>query len=237
MHLTYGYVKCKLVSNPTLKASRHDNETQYHLHTSLDVGESKPWDSAINVGTNDSDDLLQYKLIFDFSHPITEELRTKDLGFNQLSGNEVLPALDFLRSDILRNTGPWRNSDIMDGSEEVEPVASLIRLLKRARSTNADVYIFGREYSTDNGIHDVHMNQGSSGAFVNDGKDNHNDHNDVWQDGAVLVDFGEPQLAAYFTAFSQQCVPTDGLGNPKRDAHPVTISDDASMVADEAVAP
>ena len=64
MALTYGFLKCKIVSDPALKASRHKNEMQYHLHSTLEVaeddGSTRQWDSAINVGTNDSDDLLKY---------------------------------------------------------------------------------------------------------------------------------------------------------------------------------
>lgn len=73
------------------------------------------------------------------------------------------------------------------------------------------------------------MNQGSSGSFLNNGVDDHNDHNDLWQDGAVVVDVGEPELAAYFTSFTQQLVPTDNLGNPEKGSHPVGISDDGSL--------
>lgn len=73
------------------------------------------------------------------------------------------------------------------------------------------------------------MNQGSSGGFINNGHDDHNDHNDVWQDGAVLVDLGEPEWAGYFTAFTQQKVPTDGRGNPASGSHGITDSDDGSM--------
>lgn len=62
MTLTYGYVKCTVVSEPVLKGSRHGHETQYHLHANLRVG-SENWDTAINVGTNDADDLLKYKLV------------------------------------------------------------------------------------------------------------------------------------------------------------------------------
>jgi uncharacterized protein YukJ len=108
----------------------------------------------------------------------------------------------------------------MDGSELAEPVASLLRLFENARAKNADVYIFGRKYTTGLGIHDVHMNQGSTGSFLNRGNDS-NDHNDVWQDGAVLVDLGEPEWAGYFTAFTQQLVPTDDLGNPKKGGHSI----------------
>jgi len=36
-------------------------------------------------------------------------------------------------------------------------------------------------------------------------------------------------LAAYFTAFTQQMVPTDQLGNPENTSHPVSVSDDGSL--------
>jgi uncharacterized protein YukJ len=64
---------------------------------------------------------------------------------------------------------------------------------------------------------------------LNNGVNDHNDHNDVWQDGGVVVDLGKPELAAYFTAFTQQFVPTDNLGNPEGGAHPVGVADDGSL--------
>jgi hypothetical protein len=112
------------------------------------------------------------------------------------------------------NTGKWRDSDVMDGSDAVEPAGSLKRLLSRARQNNLDVYIFGCFYSQGGGLHDVHLNQGSTKSFVHRPGDDSNDHNDIWQDGAVLVDVGEAEWAAYFSAFNQQLVPTDDLGNP-----------------------
>jgi hypothetical protein len=57
------------------------------------------------------------------------------------------------------------------------------------------------------GVHDIHMNQGSQGAhFFNDGTDK--DGNLIWQDGAVIIDFGT-SWSAYFAVFTQQVVPTD----------------------------
>jgi hypothetical protein len=58
MTLRYGHVRAKVISVTGLKASRHRNEIQYHLHASMRVG-AQTWDVAINVGTNDADDLLQ----------------------------------------------------------------------------------------------------------------------------------------------------------------------------------
>jgi hypothetical protein len=235
MALTYGFVKCKVITEPKLKPSRHKQETQYHLHVTLNVpgaagGAAKHWDTAINVGTNDADDLLKYKIVFDYHHAVLGPLKAAQPGFHDLTGTAALPALDFLRS-VLAETGAWRDSDVLDGTDHPEPVASLKRLLHRAHSQQSDVYIFGRSYSGgDLGIHDVHMNQGSqTSAFLNNGKDDHNDHNDVWQDGAVLVDLGQPEWAGYFTTFTQQLVPTDDLGNPDADSHPVEDSDAGSL--------
>jgi uncharacterized protein YukJ len=219
--LPYGFVKAKLTSTPFMKGTHRKHETQYHLHCSLSV-DGAPWDVAINVGTNDADDLLKYKLVYDFRHPLIQTLAAAPSGAAEaLTDVQKLPALDFMRSDLLDNTGAWRDSDVMDGSDLVEPAASLKRLLVRAHQNNLDVYVFGRFYSEGDGIHDTHMNQGSTGSFIHRDGDDSNDHNDVWQDGALLVDVGEPEWAAYFAAFNQQLVPTDDLGNPKPGAETI----------------
>jgi hypothetical protein len=225
-----------VISEPRLQSKRRKREVQYHLHVTLQAtgdqgGAAEHWDTAINVGTNDADDLLKYKLVFDFHHALLNALKSAPLGFQDLTDAGKLPALDFLRSDVLAETGDWRQSDVLDGTDHPEPVASLKRLLQRAHAKQFDVYIYGRTYSGgDLGIHDVHMNQGSqSDAFLNNGTDDHNDHNDIWQDGAVLVDVGEPEWAGYFTAFTQQLVPTDELGNPAGDSHPIEDSDPGSL--------
>lgn len=213
MTLAYGFAKARITSEPRLTSSRQHHEIQYHLHVGMLIDDEE-WDFAINVGTNDADDLLKYKLVFDFRHPIIQTLAASESGVHDLTGQSALPALDFLRSDLLTNTGRWRDSDVMDGSDVVEPVASLKRLLSRAQQDNRDVYVFGRFYVDGNGIHDVHMNQGSTGGYIHRAGSDANDHNDIWQDGAVLIDVGEPEWAAYFAAFNQQLVPTDELGNP-----------------------
>ena len=232
----YGFVKCKVVSDPhlTSKYLQDQQETQYHLHATLRVttpdGQTEDWETAINVGTDDADDLLNYKLVYDYHHPIRTVLAASASGLNDLTVTDQLPALDFLRSDVLAETGPWRRSDVMDGSEDAEPYASLKRLLQKARAKGADVYVFGRMYAPpDKGVHDVHMNQGSKGRFIHKPNSNKKEQNETWQDGAVLVDLGQPQWAAYFTAFTQQFVPTDDLGNPDHDSHRITEADDGSM--------
>ncbi|PVX85062.1 DUF2278 family protein [Paraburkholderia unamae] len=221
MALPYGFVKAKIVSTPQLKSTRRPHEVQYHLHFGITVN-GAPWDIAVNVGTTDADDLLKYQLVFDFRHSVLTTLKSTSPGSTDLTGTDALPALDFLRSDFLAKTGAWRNSDVMDGSDQVEPVASLQRLLLRAQQSSLDVYVFGRFYSEGDGVHDVHMNQGSRGEFIHHAGDDSNDHNDIWQDGALLVDLGEPEWALYAAAFDQQYVPTDDLGNPAPGSQPIS---------------
>jgi uncharacterized protein YukJ len=220
MTLAYGYVKAKIVSKPVLKPSRHSHEIQYHLHFKLLVDGEK-WDVAINVGTNDDDDLLKYKLSYNFQHPIIQTLAGAEAGSHDLTGQTALPALDLMRSDLLAGTGKWRDSDVMDGSDVPEPSASLKRLLLKAQQKKFDVYVFGRFYTEGDGIHDTHLNQGSTKSFIHRDGDDSNDHNEIWQDGAVMVDVGEEDWAAYFAAFNQQLVPTDDLGNPLPNAAPI----------------
>lgn len=221
MALPYGFVKTKIVSAPQLKSTHRPHEVQYHLHFSVSV-DGAQWDIAVNVGTTDADDLLKYKLVYDFRHPIIEQLKAASTGSTTLTGAQALPALDFQRSDFLANTGAWRNSDVMDGSDNVLPVSSLQRLLLNAQQSSFDVYVFGRFYSEGDGLHDVHMNQGSKGEFIHRKGNDKNDHNDIWQDGALLVDLGQPQWALYAAAFDQQYLPTDDLGNPTADSKPIS---------------
>lgn len=174
MSLNYGFGKCKVVSDPVPKPSRHKQEIPYHLHATLGVpgsdGTAQNWDSAISVGANDTDDLLRYRLAFDYHNPILTTLKAAAAGFS-----------------------------------DPEPVASLRKLLTTAHSTGVHVYIFGRTYTDGSpGIHDVHMNQGSSGSFLDNGQDDHNDHNDIWQDGAVLVDLGNPDQSSHSRFQSRQ---------------------------------
>ena len=133
-------------------------EVEYHLHVSLDVnGES--WDAAANVGTDNADDQLKYKIVRDFHHPIVQTLRSGSEGVTDLTGTVTLPALNFMRSDILNGTGPCLDSDVLNGGEGQQPVADLKGLLEKALEAKADVYVFGRFYTHGgNGVHDVHMN-------------------------------------------------------------------------------
>jgi hypothetical protein len=39
------------------------------------------WDIAVNVGTSDADDLLRFKLVYNFRYPIIQALADRIAGF------------------------------------------------------------------------------------------------------------------------------------------------------------
>jgi hypothetical protein len=84
MALQYGFTKSKVKAVAGLKGAGHRSEIRYHVHITLALPDGY-WDVAINVGTNDADDLLKYKLIYDFHYPITAALATEAEGFNDLA--------------------------------------------------------------------------------------------------------------------------------------------------------
>jgi hypothetical protein len=60
--------------------------------------------------------------------------------------------------------------------------------------------VFG--FSPGNGVHDIHMNQGNTGRFVED--------DGVWQDGGLLLHYpGQDQWVGVFLAFQSQAWHTD----------------------------
>lgn len=57
-----------------LSGAGHRSETQYHVHITLKQPDDD-WEVAINVGTNDTDYLRQYKLVYDFHRRSLARLR------------------------------------------------------------------------------------------------------------------------------------------------------------------
>ena len=181
-----------------------DNESP-HIHLFYDDGSGGQYDgtrrASINVKSQSSVSELVYWLIRDFRHPIVEELGNLDMGFHNLENNPQGGGLDYIRGNlitfeqgrILPHDQPGVKDDIID---YVFP--ELIAAINR----NATIYLFGEPYSDNQGIHDIHMNQGSVGRFKKS--------NGVWQDGGIIIGFpSEKRFDAIFLAFASQAVHTD----------------------------
>lgn len=211
-----------------------------HIHLFYDDGSGGNFDNArrasINVKSGSELSELVFWLVQDFQHPIVDELRGLAMGFQGIPSQAGGIALDYIRGNLidfsqgrlLPHDRPGAGDDIID---------FVMPELQAAINRNGTLYLFGEPYDDMQGIHDIHMNQGSQGRFKQ--------YNGVWQDGGVIIHFpDEDRFAAIFLAFASQAVHTDeaeGHGLPGSqnlaqllgqggDGGDITIADDLRVV-------
>jgi uncharacterized protein YukJ len=173
---------------------------------------------AVNVQSADGSEVL-YHVDEAFMHPLTQQLVTMSDGRHEVVSQPGGIALDFVRGNLgiarkdfmpLPLSAPGGDNDLND---------KLDHYVQRAMSEHdARVFTFGSfflnpgkkdEYfgfKPAQGIHDVHFNQGNSGAFQKD--------DGIWQDGALLFFFpSDARWVAVFLAFQSQSWQTDAMGH------------------------
>lgn len=179
------------------------------------VDQTTDYRIAVNVRSQLAPSEVEYIVIEEFSHPITNRIREFDLGFTPLAPTPQSGALDFIRDNLFDRTlmkplpfdVPGPDNDLNE---------KLDRIMQRAVSDeNAVVYAFGERWGPEknkkdkyfgflpgNGIHDIHMNQGNSGDFRSaDG---------VRQDGGLIVHFpDQDEWIGIFLKFQSQSWHTD----------------------------
>lgn len=165
--------------------------------------------AAVNIKSSTKEESrLVYWFYRNFQHPITEDLAALRPGFHPRSKD--VPGLDYIRGNILnikdgailKHNVPGEKNDIIDF---ISPV------LTQAINEKATIYIYGEPFSRgEQGIHNVHMNQGNEGRFKQ--------FNGVYQDGGILLQFPDGHWEAIFLAFGVQKVHTDDeTGHPIGD--------------------
>ncbi|KAB8078636.1 hypothetical protein BDV29DRAFT_187771 [Aspergillus leporis] len=165
--------------------------------------------AAINVKSGDkSDSRLVFWLVKNFENFNNDILRELKPGFHGLGvSDEQRPgglALDYIRGNLFhRESGrllphdiPGLDNDILD---------QLIPVIDGAIDQDATMYIYGSHFSDGQGIHNVHMNQGSPRKYQKD--------NGIYQDGGMLLDFGD-HWTGVFLGFASQAAHTDDHGQP-----------------------
>ena len=195
------------VANPVrVSAERAEQDPRTpHIHLFYNDGSGGDFDNArrasINVKSGSALSELVFWLVQDFQHPLVNELRSLEMGFHLLPSQAGGKALDYIRGNlidlkkgrILPHDRPGTRDDIID---------FVMPELQAAINRNAIVYLFGEPYSDRQGIHNIHMNQGSQGRFKGS--------NGVWQDGGVIIHFPDVDIfTAIFLAFASQSVHTD----------------------------
>lgn len=142
-----------------------------------------------------------------------------DEGFTKLPPRPGGLAIDYVRGGIVNPKlmkpvppdEPGVDNDLKD-----KVGSAAVRAMK---SEGSVVYAFGAKWGPEknktdqhfrflpgNGIHDIHMNQGSSGKYKKD--------NGIYQDGALIFSFPDDKWLAIFLAFQSQTFETNESGHP-----------------------
>lgn len=199
----YGVWTAKAV-RVTAQPASEDSKSP-HIHLFYDDGTGGEYDSArrasINVKSGSAISELVVYIDLNFQHPITKNLAELQPGFLKLENKPNGLALDYIRGNlvdpktgrILPHDIPGKENDVLD---LVKP------LLDAAVARGATVHLFGEPYlPSRQGIHDVHMNQGSTGGFAK--------FNGVWQDGGMFIQNSDGTYTAILIAFASQAAHTD----------------------------
>jgi uncharacterized protein YukJ len=181
------------------------------------IDETTDYRIAINVKSQLAPSEVEYVILERFEHPITALADRFPLGFTALQNKPSSGALDFIRGNLFNRSLvrplpanlPGFDNDLND---------KIDRIMQRAVSDEqAVVCAFGQRWGPEpglkdkyfaflpgNGIHDIHMNQGNVGQFVND--------DGVYQDGGLLIHFPDQgEWIAAFMKFQSQAWHTDDV--------------------------
>ncbi|KAJ5349159.1 hypothetical protein MYU51_012037 [Penicillium brevicompactum] len=182
--------------------------------------------AAINIKSTDDETRLAYWVNNNMEdHPIVQKLTGLDFGFNPINSvpESNVQSLDYIRGNlfnprsgrVLAHDIPGTNNDMID---VLEPE------ITKAIEKKATIYLFGSEFNTKNGIHNVHMNQGNIKKFARD--------DGVFQDGGLLIQY-ENHWTGIFIAFASQAIHTDDQTGHKIPGNTLTWGDFLPMDIEE----
>ena len=184
----------------------------YQVHL---IDDDNDFRIAVNVKSNKSPSELLYLIEENYAHPLVDDLKELPAGFTPIERVPGGLALDYIRGNLftpeqmvpLPHDVPGPDNDL---NEKIN-----FFVQRSLADGDAVIYAFGERWGPEpnsrdkyfgfkpgNGIHDIHMNQGSVEQFKK--------YNGVWQDGGMLIHFGSiNQWVAIFLAFQSQCWHTD----------------------------
>ncbi len=195
----YGVLKGTVISGK--KPHGHEKSPHYVI---LLRAQRRRYRLQVNVRSRRPPHEARYRLDENFRHPLTQRLEALPEGWTPIEPARDDLALDYVRGNLfdpsdlraLPHAAAYPAGDITD---------LLDLYVRRAlRAPEAWGYAFGELFHGRGrrGVHDIHMNQGSSADFA--------PTNGVGQDGALLFHFPAPdQWVALFIAYHSQSFHTD----------------------------
>ncbi|MEU6273009.1 DUF2278 family protein [Streptomyces populi] len=218
----YGVLAARAVDR---RREGSSDTPHYQIHLTDDTGAH--YRAAVNVESQQAPSELLYLADDNFHHPLTGLLPPAGSGWNALPSQPGTASVDFIRGNLFDAASMRTLPPDLPGADN--DLADLLdHYVQRViGNPSAAVYAFGQrwgpkkaeedkvfEFRPNDGVHDIHMNQGNSGRFRPD--------NGVWQDGALLLHLpAEDRWVAVFLAFQSQAWHTDDTtGNPIDTAPP-----------------
>lgn len=171
---------------------------------------------AVNVESQEPPSDVLYFVDENFHHPVIDLLAPLPMGYHPVEKEAGGMAIDFIRGNLfdtsrmvsLPHNIPGEDNDL---NELVQKYVA-----KAIAMESSEIYAFGERWGPEdvrdkffgfipgNGIHDIHMNQGSSDRFMK--------YDGVWQDGCLIIHLpDENKWIGIFLAFQSQCFHTDDV--------------------------
>jgi uncharacterized protein YukJ len=209
----YGVLRAKLD-----RWVREDDASTPHLQIRAVDDTGQPWRIAVNVESDTGSEVVYWLVDPLAGHPVLAGLADLPTGFGGLPPSST-SALDLVRVPFF----DWHLGTALPatGSASSDDLQDLLSLhLQQCRDAGGEVLAFGAKFdrnlhkpidadfgNTDglHGIHDIHLNQGNTGAHAGD--------NGASSDGALILAHPDRQVGV-FLAFQTQRVPTDQSGTP-----------------------
>lgn len=229
---TYGVLKGRAIARRLGSGS----SPHYQIHIVDEAGIN--YRIAINVKSRLAPSELMYHVKSHFVHPLTDVVSILPSGFNRLAPDSASGALDLIRGNVVQ-PGMMTPLPFNLPGPDNDLNEKLDQIVQRAMADEeALVYAFGERWGPEsnkadkyfgfvpgNGIHDIHMNQGNVGSFIQD--------DGVWQDGGLLFHFPvQRQWTAIFLKFQSQSWHTDDA-----TGHTLSVSTEGETVNPEPIVP
>lgn len=205
----YSVLKGTPVSGALSKDSRP------HYLIKVNAGGAQ-WQVAVNIESDTGSGInaeVLYAIDENWTPPDPSALLALPAGVTSLAGLDASPAIDYVRSTVdgepLITRAQMADLPLPGKTSSENLKNAVIQYLNQAvADPDGTVYAFGAQYTSGNGIHDIHMNQGNP---AND----HAQDNGIWQDGLLVFSMpNSAQWVAIFIAFQDESWSTDASGNP-----------------------
>jgi uncharacterized protein YukJ len=195
----------------------HSSRDQPHFHIHVKTASGEEHDIAVNIQSSDGSEVL-YLVNENFSPANAPKLVALKDGVTHPDHDGTL-ALDFVRVPGLVTREQMTLLPLDETSPSSALHSKIDTLVQKAIQQKATIYAFGQTFRNgtnssnpfwgfkpDQGIHDIHMNQGNPpGPHARD--------NGTFQDGALIISFADGTWAAIFIAFQSQSFKTDENGD------------------------